>query len=249
MSAITAIIIEDETKARRVLESLLQEYHPEVEVLASVSNVPEGVKAIQKHQPRLVFLDIEMPEYNGFQLFDFVENINFDIIFTTAYQEYAIKAFEFSATAYLLKPLQIDKLAQALDKVKEKMGKNTQERVELLKNTWQQEKISKIALPIAEGFLFVEINEIMYLQADGAYTHLILRDKRRFTVSKNIKNFEDLLKIEIFFRPHRSYLINLNAVKQFYRQDGGYVVMENGDSISVSKEKKDEFLQAFQSFR
>ncbi len=185
MSAITAIIIEDETKARRVLESLLQEYHPEVEVLASVSNVPEGVKAIQKHQPRLVFLDIEMPEYNGFQLFDFVENINFDIIFTTAYQEYAIKAFEFSATAYLLKPLQIDKLAQALDKVKEKMGKNTQERVELLKNTWQQEKISKIALPIAEGFLFVEINEIMYLQADGAYTHLILRDKRRFTVSKN----------------------------------------------------------------
>jgi len=190
-----------------------------------------------------------MPEYNGFQLFDFVENINFDIIFTTAYQEYAIKAFEFSATAYLLKPLQIDKLAQALDKVKEKMGKNTQERVELLKNTWQQEKISKIALPIAEGFLFVEINEIMYLQADGAYTHLILRDKRRFTVSKNIKNFEDLLKIEIFFRPHRSYLINLNAVKQFYRQDGGYVVMENGDSISISKEKKDEFLQAFQSFR
>ncbi|MCS6795962.1 MAG: LytTR family DNA-binding domain-containing protein [Raineya sp.] len=249
MSLLTAVIVEDETKARRVLESLLQEYHPEVQVLASVDSVPEGVKAIQKHQPQIVFLDIEMPEYNGFQLFDFIHDINFDVIFTTAYQEYALKAFEFSATAYLLKPLQIDKLAQAIEKVKEKLGKNTQERIEILKKTWSQEKITKIALPIAEGFLFAEINDIMYLQAEGAYTHLILRDKRRFTVSKNIKNFEDLLKIEIFFRPHRSYIINLNAVKQYYRQDGGYVVMENGDSISISKEKKDEFLQAYQSLK
>jgi two-component system LytT family response regulator len=244
-----AIIIEDETKARRVLEELLKEYCPDVEVIASVDSVPEGVKAINKLQPDVVFLDIEMPEYNGFQLFDFFNEVNFEVIFTTAYHEYALQAFEVAAVGYLLKPIQIEKLIQAVEKLKEKFKQQSRQRIELLKNTWQEEKVSKIALPISEGFLFIELNDIMYLLAEGSYTNIILRDNRKFIVSKNIKSFEELLLGNLFFRPHRSYLINLNAVKQFVRQDGGYILMENGDAVSITKEKKDEFLKAYQSLR
>ncbi len=244
-----AIIIEDETKARRVLEELLKEYCPEVNVLMAADSVPEGVKAIHKFQPDVIFLDIEMPEYNGFQLFDFLNEVNFEVIFTTAYQEYALQAFEVAAIAYLLKPIQIEKLVQAVEKVKEKLKQQSQERIELLKNTWQEEKISKIALPISEGYLFVELKDIMYLSAEGSYTNIVLRDNRKFIVSRNIKSFEGIFSNHLFFRPHRSYLINLNAVKQFIKQDGGYILMENGDSVSITKEKKDEFLKAYQSLR
>jgi two-component system LytT family response regulator len=242
-----AIIIEDETKARRVLEELIKEYCPDIEILASLDSVPEGVKAISKYQPNIVFLDIEMPQYNGFQLFDFVEEINFEVIFTTAYQEYAIQAFEVSAIAYLLKPIQIEKLIQAIEKVKEKNhAQQSKERIQVMKSALGQEKVSKIALPISEGFLFVELNDIMYLTAEGSYTTIFLRDGRKFLVSKNVKSFEDVFHHSFFFRPHRSYLINLNAVKQFVRQDGGYILMENGDSVSLSKDKKDDFLMAYQ---
>ena len=244
-----AIIIEDETKARRVLEELLKEYCPEVSVLAAVDSVPEGVKAINKLQPDIVFLDIEMPEYNGFQLFEFINDINFEVIFTTAYQEYALQAFEVAAIGYLLKPIQIEKLVQAVEKVKEKLKEQSSERIEILRNTWKEEKVSKVALPISEGFLFVELNDIMYLSAEGSYTNIILRDNRKFIVSKNIKSFEDLFSGHLFFRPHRSYLINLNAVKQLIKQDGGYILMENGDAVSITKEKKDDFLKAYQSLR
>jgi two-component system LytT family response regulator len=244
-----AIIIEDETKARRVLEELVKEYCPEIEIVASVDSVPEGVKAIKKLEPNLVFLDIEMPQYNGFQLFDFIEDVNFEVIFTTAYQEYAIQAFEVSAIAYLLKPIQIEKLVQAIEKVKEKNSQQSKERIQVMKSALGQEKVSKVALPISEGFLFVELNDIMYLNAEGAYTTIILRDGRKFLVSRNIKSFEEIFNYSFFFRPHRSYLINLNAVKQFIRQDGGYILMENGDSVSISKEKKEEFLMAYQSLK
>ncbi|KOY87180.1 histidine kinase [bacterium 336/3] len=244
-----AIIIEDETKARRVLEELIKEYCPDVEILASVDSVPEGVKAIKKFEPDLVFLDIEMPQYNGFQLFDFIEDVNFEVIFTTAYQEYAIQAFEVSAIAYLLKPIQIEKLIQAVEKVKEKHSQQSKERIQVMKSALGQEKVSKVALPISEGFLFVELNDIMYLTAEGAYTTILLRDSRKFLVSRNIKSFEEIFHHSFFFRPHRSYLINLNAVKQFIRQDGGYILMENGDSVSISKDKKEEFLMAYQSLK
>jgi len=244
-----AIIIEDETKARRVLEELIKEYCSDIEVLASVDSVPEGVKAIKKFEPNIVFLDIEMPQYNGFQLFDFIEDVNFEVIFTTAYQEYAIQAFEVSAIAYLLKPIQIEKLIQSVEKVKEKNLQQTKERIQTMKSNLGQEKVNKVALPISEGFLFVELNDIMYLTAEGAYTTIILRDGRKFLVSRNIKSFEDIFTHSFFFRPHRSYLINLNAVKQFIRQDGGYILMENGDSVSISKEKKEDFLMAYQSLK
>lgn len=241
-----ALIVEDETKARRVLEELLKEYCPTVRVVAAVENVAEGVKAINALHPDIVFLDIEMPEYNGFQLFNFIDKVNFEVIFTTAYQEYALQAFEVAAIGYLLKPIQIEKLVQVIEKVTEKLKQQANERIELLKNVWQKEKMSKIALPVSDGFLFIELNDIMYLIAEGSYTNIILRDNRRFMISKNIKNFEDLFTSNLFFRPHRSYLINLNAVKQFIKQDGGYILMENGDAVSIAKEKKEDFLKAYQ---
>lgn len=245
--SLRAIIIEDEAKARRVLEELLKTYCPDVELLEAVSNVPEGVKAIQKHQPDLVFLDIEMPQYNGFQLFDFIEEVNFEVIFTTAYQEYAIQAFEVSAIAYLLKPIQIEKMVQAVEKVAEKKQRQSKERLQVMKTNLHQEKISKLAFPVAEGYLFLETNEIMYLTAEGAYTMVFLRNNKKVLVSKSIKNLEEMLDFSPFLRVHRSFIINLNAVKQYVKQDGGYIVMENEESISLSKEKKADFLLAYQS--
>ncbi len=235
-----AIIVDDEPRARRILEELLREYCPEVEVLTTADDVPNAVKAIQKHKPDIIFLDIEMPQYTGFQLFEFFEDIDFEVIFTTAYREYALQAFQVEASDYLLKPIQIELLMQAVQKV--------QKRIESKKNPTQNAPtINKITVPIAEGLLFLEPNEILTLKAEGSYTNVCLSSGKKVLVSKNIKFFEDiLLKQPLFFRPHRSHIINLNFVKQYLRQDGGIIVMENGEEITLSRDRKDEFLQKYQ---
>ena len=250
---LTALIIDDEPKARRILEELLKEYCPnDIIVVASAEDVPSGVKAIAQFQPDIVFLDIEMPNYTGFQLFDFIADINFETIFTTAYQEYAIQAFKVSAIDYLLKPIQIDGLIASVEKVKkEKAEKNPQynnqsaNKIAALQSNLNN-KNQKIALPVSEGLLFVDINDIMYLSAEGAYTEIFIKEKKeKLLVSKNIKVFEELFIQPCFFRAHRSYIINLNCVSQYIKQDGGYIVMENGAQVSLSKDKKEEFLKVY----
>ncbi len=242
------IIIDDEAKARRILEGILKEYCTNIEIVATAGDVPSAVKEIQAHQPDLIFLDIEMPKYTGFQLFDFIKDVNFDIIFTTAYSEYALQAFQVSAIDYLLKPIQIDLLVKAVEKVQKQHNPiQMKEKVEALKSNVEQEFVQRIALPVSEGLIFVEIKNIVYLHADGSYTNIILNDGKKILISKNIKSFEDILKNPVFFRTHRSYLINLNHVRQYIRQDGGYIVMDNGDSVDISKERKDDFIKLYQS--
>ncbi len=249
-----AIIIDDEPKARRILEELLKEYCPnDILVVANAQDVPSGVKAIAQFQPDVVFLDIEMPNYTGFQLFDFIADINFETIFTTAYQEYAIQAFKVSAIDYLLKPIQIDGLIESVEKVKkEKAQKNPQYnaqsagKIAALQSNLSN-KNQKIALPVADGLLFVETNDIIYLGADGAYTEIFIRGrKEKLLVSKNIKTFEEILTQPCFFRAHRSHIINLNCVSQYLKQDGGCIIMENGTQLSISKDKKEEFLLKYE---
>ncbi|MBI1183513.1 response regulator [bacterium] len=242
-----AIIIDDEAKARRILEALLAEHCPDVQVIASADDVPAGVKAINREKPDVVFLDIEMPGYTGFQLLDFFDNISFDIIFTTAYSDHALKAFEVSAIDYLLKPIQIEQLVKAVEKVRKKKNHQLAEKIEALKQNLLENKPAKIALPVADGLLFVKPEDVLYLKAESSYTHIYLQTDRALLVSKTLKEFEKLLDHPHFMRIHRSYLINLNHVKQYVKSDGGHLEMDNGDIVYFSKDKKDELMAAFNS--
>lgn len=244
MSLIKAIIIDDEERARDTLTVLLKEFCPQVEVLAKCSNVPEGVLAINQNRPQLVFLDIEMPEYSGFELLSFFREVDFEIVFVTAYNDYALKAFEVSAVDYVLKPVDIDKLKQAVEKAEKKLSNNDmQNRLEVLKESFQTEQFNKIALPMAEGLLFVETSEIIYLEADGAYTEVWLRNGSKITVSKKIKFFEDVLdKRPNFFRSHRSYIVNINFIRKYNKADNA-LTLDNGKTVVISRDRKQEFEQ------
>ncbi|WP_026998994.1 LytR/AlgR family response regulator transcription factor [Eisenibacter elegans] len=248
-NTLKALIVDDEAKARNILAQLLQEYCPQVTVVESCVDVPTAVKAIYKHSPDVVFLDVEMPGYDGFQLLDFFEEVNFQVIFTTAYQEHALRAFQVSAVDYLLKPIQIELLCKAVEKL-HTSPRQSAEQLQLLREAaTPQQPLERIALPVAEGLLFVDVQDIIYLMAEGAYTKIILQDRAPLLISRNVKSFEEMLPTTVFFRAHRSYLINLRRIKQYVRQDGGYIVMDNGDSVSLSREKKEEFLQRYANQR
>lgn len=237
-----AIIIDDEIRAQRVLQSLLQEYCTDVEVVALCSTVPEGVLKINQLNPDVVFCDIEMPEYSGFELLSFFSEINFELIFATGYSDYAIQAFEVSAIDYIMKPIQIDKLVTAIDKVKKKMDQSSiNDRFETLRENLKGREIKKIALPIADGLLFVRIDEINLLEADGSYTLLSKQDDSTILVSKKLKFFEDLLENRNdFFRVHRSSIVNINCIKKYSKAES-YILLENGKTVKIARDKKAEF--------
>ena len=238
-----AVIIEDEQKARRILSTLLKENCPDIEVCEQAEDLPNGVKAIVKHQPDVVFLDIELPGFSGFEIKDFIEEINFEIIFTTAYSEYALKAFELSALDYLLKPIQIEQLIKSVEKLKKRRGAQMLERLNALKENLIESSPKRIALPTAEGFLFVEENEIIYLEADNSYTTIFFTNGSKLIVSRNLGEFVELISSPHFYKPHRSYFINLNHIREYKKQDGGHLIMDNGDTVYIARDKKNEMLE------
>ncbi len=241
MESIKAIIIDDEERARNTLRTLLKEYCPQVEVLASCANIPEGVLNINQKRPQLVFLDIEMPEYNGFELLSFFRDIDFQIVFVTAYNEYALKAFEVSAVDYLLKPVDIDKLKIAVDKAAKRIEVPIQQNVEVLKDTFKTGQFNKIALPVSEGLLFIEVPDIVYLEAEGAYTNVWLKNGSKILVSKKMKFFEEILDTRSnFFRSHRSFIVNINFLKKYNKNDSS-LLLDNGKVVYISRERKAEF--------
>jgi two-component system LytT family response regulator len=250
MKEIKAIIIDDEERARDSLSSIIKDYCKDVLIVDTCSNVPDGVIAINKHKPDVVFLDIEMPDYNGFELFSFFNEINFDIIFVTAYSQYAIKAFEVSAIDYLLKPVDIEALQKSLEKVKTKQTQIAlQKRLELLKENFTAEEINKIALPMGDGLLFVEMKDIILFEADGAYTNLYMNNGSKILVSKRLKFFEDILQDRTnFFRPHRSHLININYIKKYIKGDNT-IVMDNLVELSLSRDLKQDFESLLKEFK
>ena len=246
-----AVIIDDEEKARSLLKILLEENCPQIAELREAANLPEGVRVINEFQPDIVFLDIEMPGYSGIQLLDFFspEQINFEIIFTTAYSEYAVKAFELNAVDYLLKPLRDEQIEQAVKKAIEQRGKSqVSQRLEELRNALNGSKVRKIGLPVSNGVLFIKFDDIVYLEADRMYTKVGTYSQGEILVSKPLKYFTDLLAgAGEFYKPHRSFLINLKFIKQYVSSDGGYIIMETDKTISVSKEKRDEFFELMQN--
>lgn len=241
---IKAILIDDEERARNTLKKLLADFCPEVEIVAEAANVPDGVLVINQHRPQLVFLDIEMPDYNGFELLSFFRDVDFEIIFVTAYNDYALKAFEVSAIDYLLKPVDIDKLKLSVTKVQQKLKFfDMQPRLDLLKESFRTEQFSKIALPVADGLLFVDVTEIELLEADEAYTHVFLKNGSSVLVSKKIKFFEEVLSSRPnYFRCHRSHIVNINFLKKYGKGEGS-LLLENGKTIYVARERKADFEQ------
>lgn len=242
-----AIIIDDEKRARVSLSLLLQEYCPEVTISAECENLPEGVKAIRKFQPDIVLLDIEMPGHSGLELLDFFDEneVNFSIIFTTAYNEYALKAFKFSAVDYLLKPIIPEELAEAIQRVAKQ--KQRFENFRAFKENLHQETLSKIAVPSGNTLLFLDTNKIMYIKGEGAYSEVFCSDDNKQLVSRNLKNFEDILCSDSrFLRIHKSYIVNLNFVAAFNKSDGGSIELENRKQIPVSPDKAQEILNQIQ---
>lgn len=245
----TAIIVDDEKKARDLMETLIGEFCPDINIIGKAEDVQSAVKMIKLQSPDLVFLDIEMPGYSGFQLLDFFDQIPFDIIFTTAYREYALNAFEVSAIDYLLKPIQIKQLTKAVEKFKQRRNasSSTNDRIQTLKaNLNPEETIRRIAVPVNDGFEFLDTQEIIYLSAERSYTHVFMANGSKFLFSKNLKEFVDTLVQPWFFKPHRSYLINLNRVSRYVKKDGGYIIMENGDQVSISRDRKEAFFLVYQ---
>ena len=190
MDKIKVLLVDDEDRAINSLQTLLNEYFPEVEILGTARNVPEAVLKINELRPELLFLDIEMPEYNGFELLKFFRDIDFSIIFVTAYSEYALKAFEVSAVDYILKPLELDALRKAVEKYTGKKEiLHERERYETLKSNLEHAQVDRIALPLSDGLEFIKVAEIVALEADGAYTYVNTEDNRRMLVSKKLKFF------------------------------------------------------------
>lgn len=239
------IIVDDETNARLALKGAIEENFEGIQIVASCKNVPEAVKAIHHFDPDLVFLDIAMPGYSGIELFKFLDEsqLKFKVVFVTAYSEYALDAFELSAVDYLLKPIRIEALGRALKKAKE----NITPKIQIVHDIIDQGKINKIALQTGDGLTFLSLIDILYLKADGSYTHFVTIDQRKIIVSKKIVAFEKLEILGSFMRIHRSHMINLDRIYKILKQDGGTVVMENGDLLSISQEKKQMLMHRFES--
>ena len=239
-----AIIVEDEANSREILRNYLAKYCNGVKLLGEAANIEEGLELIQKKQPDLVFLDVEMPFGNAFDLLEKVPDRSFETIFVTAYNQYAMDALNHHAAYYLMKPINIDELIKAVDYVKEiKEKENALEGQVLKAKPFKAE--GKITLPQQDGFQVLEVRDIFFCKADDNYTEIYLEHKK-IVVSKTLKYFEDALESYAFARIHKSYLVNVGEVVKYKKGKGGSVVLSNGKELSVSASKKAELLAYFQ---
>ena len=244
---VNCVLVDDEQKNLENLKILLEDFCDNARVVALCQNVEEGIEAIRKHKPDIVFLDIQMQRETGFDLLARINPINFEVIFITAHSEYAIKAFKFSAIDYLLKPIDIEELRKAVEKVEKKLNFNITGRLEQLVQNMKPAlgQNHTIAVPTSDGLAFVKIENIIYCEASSNYTQLYTDDGKKYVVSRTLKEYEELLTDHHFFRIHNSYLINLNSIKKYVRGEGGYVIMQNDVSLDVSKRRKETFLSKF----
>lgn len=242
---IKTIIVDDEEKSCVTLNNLITRHCPSLSVVAHCDSVGSAVKTIKTHSPGLVFLDIEMPFKNGFSLFDEIRNPDFSVIFTTAYDQYAIKAIKYSALDYLLKPVDVEELKKAVEHFESQQERNSSktDNYELLLSALKlKSKSAKIAVPTFDGLQMISAEEIVKCTADESYTHITLTNGSKLVVSRILKEFEDLLSDYNFFRVHNSSLVNLAHVKKYVKGDGGYVIMSDDETVEVSRRKKNELL-------
>jgi len=243
---IKAVIIDDEQHGITTLQWTLKEYCSDILVVATAHNGLEGIEIINEFKPDLVFLDVEMPLMNGIDMLLQFNEIKFDVVFTTAYDQYAVKAIKLSAMDYLLKPIDKDELMIAVEKVRNRKNQIDKNQIENLQEIHKTKITNKIALSTLAGLQFINLDDLVRMEGDGNYCHFILKDKRKITISKKIGDAEELLKDNLsFFRAHKSHIVNLKFVEKYIRGDGGEIIMEDGTSISLSRNKKEEFLELF----
>jgi len=246
---IHAVIIDDEPKCIETLSILIRMHCPEIVVDVTCNSGADGIKAINEFKPDVVFLDIEMPKMNGFEMLEKFEKIFFHVVFTTAYNQFAIKAFRYSALNYLLKPIDPDDLKATVKRIQEKQGAPFKEQFDILmQNMRSESKPQRIALSTGDGMVFINTADIMYCQSDSNYTNVILLNGEKFLLAKSLKEFEDTLSGNDFFRIHNSHLVNLNQIKKFVRGDGGYVIMNDGTQITIARARREEFFALFDKF-
>jgi two-component system LytT family response regulator len=248
---IRCILIDDENNSLEMMEWLLKTYCPQVKIEAMCTAADKGLEAINKYKPDVVFLDIEMPHMNGFDLLESVDKIFFDVVFCTAYDQFAIKAFKYSALNYLLKPVDPDDLKETIRRLEEKKSSPSREQIELLLQNIQhvgKPATQRIALTTNDGMMFVATNDILYCEAESNYTKVILTEGRKVLVSKVLKEIDEALAGPDFYRIHNSFLINLNRIKKFVRGEGGYVIMDDGANIGISRSRRQEFMELFSKF-
>ena len=243
---IKAIIVEDEKMSRETLRRMLEKYCPTVEVLAEADGYRKGLEEIRKHHPDVIFLDIQMPDGSGFRLLEEAGEIDFEVIFTTAFDQFAIKAIKYSALDYLLKPIIPQDLADAVQRVEKKKAenirrKNLESNSEIAK--MQEQKSRKIVLSTAEMIHVINVDEIVRCESDNYYTYFHFMDGRKLLISKTLKENEELLSQYNFIRPHKSHLVNIKYIKSYIRQEGGYILMNDGNRIPVSRRKKDKIME------
>jgi two-component system, LytTR family, response regulator len=247
---VTAVIVEDEELARENLKLLISEFCPNVNVLAAEDNIEDGIKAIKQHLPDILFLDIKIQRNTGFELLKHFDTVGFEIIFTTAYAEFAIEAIKFSAIDYLLKPIDLNELREAISKVEKKnTNDNVSQKIEALFHNLQRktEDYPKIAVPSTNGLTIIHVKDILYCEAEGNYTKIHLLKGQSLLICKTLKEYDLILSKFNFFRIHHGFLVNLNEVNNYVRGDGGYVVMSNKKEIDVSKRKKEDFLKRLEN--
>jgi two-component system, LytTR family, response regulator len=244
MKKLRTILIDDEPDCTSLLKFELTHNCPQVEIVGVFNSSTKALEEIELLKPDLIFLDIEMPLMNGFELLEKLMPINFNIIFVTAYNQFALRAFKFNALDYLVKPFDVTELVAAVTKV-EKNVLPSQTQLDSLQRELKGAAISKIAIPGPNGVSFIEVNEIEYAESSNNYTKLVLINKQSHILSKTLKDVQDVLEDLHFLRVHRQYIINLNHVKQFYRGDNMYVVMSNGENIPIARSQKDKLIEKY----
>jgi two-component system LytT family response regulator len=241
---LTTLIVDDEPDAVNFIRSIIEEYCPKLLIVGTAGNALEGAEAIREKNPELLFLDVEMPHGSGFDLLMQFPEKKFDVIFITAFNHYAIQAIKFSAVDYILKPINITEFIQSVDKVFEKRNENIDRnaRYKTLLENLRKSPPTRLAIPTSDGMEFLNTEEIIRIEADRSYCWFFLMDKRKILVSKNLKEFQELLNNRNFFRPHNSHLINLEHVKKYIRHEGNSVIMADGSQIPISRNNRDLFL-------
>lgn len=240
-----AILIDDEPDCVRLLAHELAVHCPQVQVVGQTSSSEEGLRLVQIHQPDLLFLDIEMPRMNGFQLLERLGGVPCHLVFVTAYNEFAVKAFRFSALDYLLKPIDSAELREAVRKAEQRRPTDGQQVESLRVQLQTQQLADKIAVPYQNGVMFLPVGEVVYCEADSNYTRVVATQGRQFLLTRTLREVQDVLETRGFLRVHRQFLVNLDHLQRYVRGEGTYLVMTDGASIPVARNQKDRLVQRF----
>jgi two-component system, LytTR family, response regulator len=245
MATLKAILVDDELSSLQNLHQKLKEFCPDLQVIATTQKPEEAIQLIQQHKPDVLFLDIEMPRMNGFRMLEEIGELDFEIIFTTAYNHYAVDAIRMSAFDYLMKPIAIKDLQNAVERLAKQKQLQTKDKLSVLKNSLQNTKSQeeKIVIPTTEGLEFIAINTILHIESSSNYCKIYFVNGKTILVTKLLKDFEDILLPYRFYRIHNSHLINLKYIEKYIKGDGGQVLLTNGTVLDIARRKKEEFLK------